>query len=165
MKPALLVIDIQNAWLDASKELRRSVDRRVETINKSIALFRRKNVPVIVIYHTDRKEGPKEGSKKFEFSPAIDIGRSDIRVVKNYPNAFNKTDLLKILKREGCDTVFIVGLSASGCALATCLGAVDMDINSYLVKGGVAASKEEHVRFAEEICQTVSLRKLAGLLQ
>ena len=134
MKPALLVIDIQNAWLDASKELRRSVDRRVGTINKSIALFRRKNLPVIVIYHTDRKRGPKPGTKKFEFSPAIDVRGTDIKVIKNYPNAFNKTDLVEVLRKGGCDTVFIVGLSASGCALATCLGAIDEDLKSYLVR-------------------------------
>lgn len=54
----------------------------------------------------------------------------------------------------------IVGLSASGCVLATYFSAPDRDIRPYLLKGGVTSANEEHVRFAEDICDTLSLQAL-----
>jgi len=65
-----------------------------------------------------------------------------------------------MLQKQGCDTLVIVGLSASGCVLATYFGALDWEIRPYLLKGGVASHNEEHVRFAEEICDTLSLQEL-----
>jgi len=164
MKPVLLVIDIQNAFLDANKGLRKSVEKRVRVINDAIRFFRRRKLPIVVVYHTEEKEGPKPGTRQFEFSPAIDIKRTDAKVIKNYPNAFNKTPLEKIVRRRGCDTVVIAGLSASGCVLATYVGAIDRDLEPYLVQDGVAAGKEEYVRFAEDICKTLTIRKLSRIL-
>lgn len=156
MKPAILVIDIQNAWLE-NDGLRASVEKRIGVINRAIQWFRKNGLPVIVISHEEEKSGVVIGTKPFEFVDSVNVDKNDIRVTKHYPNSFCKTELESILKEHGCDTVLIVGLSASGCALATCLGAVDHDLNSYLVKDGVAAANEEHVRFAEEICGTVSV--------
>jgi len=96
-------------------------------------------------------------TRPFEFSETIRIEDTDLRITKRFPNAFNKTDLGTVLQREGCDAVVIVGLSASGCALATCLGANDHDLRAFLVKDGVASHSEDHVRFAEEICDTLSV--------
>ena len=158
MKPALLVIDIQNAWLDENKDLRKSVEKRTDVINDAIAWFRRDRRPIIVIYHEDKKMGVVPGTQPFEFSETIRIEDTDLRITKRYPNAFNKTDLGAVLQREGCDAVVIIGLSASGCALATCLGANDHDLCAFLVKDGVASHSEDHVRFAEEICDTLSVR-------
>jgi nicotinamidase-related amidase len=160
MRPTLLVIDVQNYVLDNFPGYRESVEKRAKTMNDSIALFREKKLPVIVVYHEDRKEGPRPGTKAFEFSPGIEVRETDPRVVKNYPNAFNKTDLESRLRRSGSDTVVITGLSAIGCALATYIGAIDLDLEPYFVQGAVAADSEEHVRFAEDICRTITLDDL-----
>ena len=165
MKPALLVIDIQNAWLDGHQGLRESVEKRAKVINEAIEIFRGKRLPIIVVYHEDKKDGPRPGTKAFEFSPTINIQDADTKVTKNYPNAFNKTDLENILHKKGCDTVIITGLSAVGCALATYHGAIDLDLNPYFVRDGVAADTEEHVRFAEDICDTLSVREFDRALR
>lgn len=157
MKPALLVVDIQNAWLDESKDLKASVERRINTINRAIRWFRSKKLPIIVIYHEDKERGAVAGSRPFEFTETVEIMDKDIKVTKHYPNSFCKTALPAILKKYGCDTVVIEGLSASGCALATAFGALDHDLAPYLVKDGVASHSEEHVRFAEEIIGTVKV--------
>lgn len=164
MKPALLVIDIQNAWLDGNQGLRESVERRAKVINEAIEIFRGKRLPIIVVYHEDKKDGPRPGTKAFEFSPTINIQDADTKVTKNYPNAFNKTDLENILRKKGCDTVVITGLSAVGCALATYHGAIDLDLIPYFVRDGVAAGTEEHVRFAEDICDTLGVREFDKIL-
>jgi len=157
MKPALLVVDIQNAWLDENNHLKTSVEKRIRTINQAIRWFRKNKLPIIVIYHEDKECGAVAGSKLFEFAETVEVSSKDIRVTKRYPNSFRKTALTAILKENGCDTVVIEGLSASGCVLATCFGALDHDLTSYLVKDGVASHSEEHVRFAEEICGTVEV--------
>lgn len=132
----------------------------MDEINGAIATFREKDLPIIVVYHTDKGAGPEPGSKAFEFHPSINITAKDTKVVKNYPNAFNRTELETMLREQGCDTVFLAGLSGTGCVLATYIGAIDRDITPYLVRDAVAASREDLVRFAEEICDTLSLQAI-----
>jgi nicotinamidase-related amidase len=160
MRPALLVIDVQNAWLDKSEGLRRSVEARVDEINEAIAIFREKDLPIIVVYHTDKGEGPEPGTEAFEFHPSIKVVTTDTKVIKNYPNAFNRTELESMLREKGCDTVLLAGLSGTGCVLATYMGAVDRDITPYLVKNAVAASREDMLYFVEELCDTFSLQAM-----
>jgi nicotinamidase-related amidase len=165
MRPALLVIDVQNAWLDSSEGLKKSLEARIDEINQAIAIFRARNLPIIVIYHTDKGVGPEPGTKAFEFHPGIKIEPRDTKVIKNYPNAFNRTELESLLRERGCDTVLLAGLSATGCVLATYIGALDRDLSPYLVKDAVAASREDLVRFAEEIFDCLSLRAIGQLTQ
>jgi len=159
MKPALLVVDIQNAWLSTMPELRKSVEKRLEVMNGAIEWFRKNKHPIILVYHENREMDVTPGIDAFEFAPAVRIDKNDMRVTKHYSNSFNKTELNSILHNMKCDTVLIVGLSASGCALATYFGAEDRDYQPYMVKGGVASHDEGHVRFAEEICETMRLEE------
>ncbi len=164
VKPVLLVIDVQNFVLDMYPGYSDSVAKHAKAMNDAIALFRRRGLPLVVVYHEDRELGPRPGTRAFAFHESIDVRDSDPRVVKNYPNGFNKTELADMLKRMGCDTVFIVGLSAVGCAMATYHGAIDLDLEPYFVHDGVAADTEEHVRMAEEICRTIDLAELGKRL-
>jgi len=165
MKPALLVIDIQKIWLDDNEDLKKSVEKRIDVINEAIGWFRRNKRPIIVVYHEDKDMGSIPGTKPFEFPETVRIKETDVKVIKRYPNAFGKTELEAVLRKEGCDTVVIVGLSASGCALATFFGALDCDFRPYWVKGGVASHNEEHVRITEDICDTLNVQALDQLLR
>jgi len=167
MKPALLVQDVQNFWLyepDSNQELRKSVEKRLDVINEAIAWFRRKKLPIIVGYTEDGEQGLLPGTKSFEVPETVRVEASDLKTTKRHASAFGNPEFGAMLKKEGCDTLLIVGLSASGCVLATYFSALDWDIRPYLVKGGVASHKEEHVRFAEEICDTLSLEALDSTL-
>ncbi len=163
MKPALFVQDIQNAWLyepDSNRDLRKSIENRIDAINEAIAWFRSKDLPVIIGYTENEEEGVSRGTGGFEVPNSIDIDKRDFRVTKRHANAFANPDLSARLKSEGCDAIVIVGLSASGCVLATYFSAFDFDVRPYLLKGCVASAHEKHVRFAEEICDTLNLREL-----
>lgn len=164
MKPALLVVDIQNAWIESNEDLKRSVERRLGVINDTIKWFRKAKRPVIVIYHEDKSQGATPGSRLFEFPAAVEISDTDTRVTKHYPDSFCKTGLEGILREKGCDAVVISGLSASGCVLGTFFGALNSDLEAFLLEGGVASHSEDHVRFAEEICGTMSLKSLRDSL-
>jgi nicotinamidase-related amidase len=140
--------------------LRRSVEQRLDLINEAIAWFRSKKLPIIVGYTENEDEGLLSGTVSFEVPKTVDIEKTDPKVTKRHANAFANPELGAMLKREVCDTIVIVGLSASGCVLATYFSAVDWNVRPYLLKGGVASANEEHVRFAEDICDTISLQEL-----
>lgn len=161
-KPILLVMDIQKAfmaYMDAE-------DARTApaVINQAIDLFRALKLPIIRIYHTYPGQGPKEGTPAFEFIPEIKVTQEDIRVIKNYPNAFTKTDLAGILKKKDCDAVFICGLSATGCALATCFGAMDQDLQSFMIKGAVLSPNHAHTQTVEAFTEALTLDQIKALV-
>ena len=109
MKPALLVIDVQNYVLDGFPGYAESVAKRAGVMNEAIAVFRRKGLPIIFVYHEDINDGPRPGSKGFEFSELIDVRDTDTKLVKHYPNGFNKTSLEDILPGDHISAVLIPG--------------------------------------------------------
>ena len=117
MKPALLVIDIQNQYLEYTDDDDREIPMYM--INAAIALFREHGLPVIRVYHTNPEYGPEPGSEEFAFPESVVIEESDPKIVKNFPSAFTKTDLDKLLKEKECNTLYLCGLSAVGCVFAT----------------------------------------------
>lgn len=168
MKPALLVQDIQNVWLydpDSNQELRKSLEKRLDVINETIAWFRRNKLPIIVGYTEDKEQGLLPGTKFFEVPKTVRIKETDLRVTKRHASAFGNPEFGAMLRKEGRDTLVIVGLSASGCVLATYFSAPDWDIRPYLIQGGVASHNEEHVRFAEDTCDTLSVQALDQLVR
>jgi len=166
MKPALFVQDIQNGWLydpDSNQDLKESIEKRFNVINEAIAWFRQKEFPVIVGYTVEPEYGIIPGSESFEVPEAVQVLAADPKVTKRHANAFANPELGAILMNEGCGAIVIVGLSASGCVLATFFSAFDSDVKPYVLKGGIASHKEEHIRFAEEICDAVTLEELDRL--
>ena len=163
LKPALLVIDIQNEYLQYMSEDDKKL--ALEMINGAIWLFRQHNLPVIRVYHTDPQWGPKPDSEAFEFPASIMVTKDDPRVIKNYPSSFKKTDLEKILREKGCNTVFLCGLSAVGCVLATYFSANDLDFNTFMVQDALLSQSSTYTNFVEEICNSVNFTTLKILLQ
>jgi nicotinamidase-related amidase len=162
IKPALLVVDVQNAFLPSMAE----ADQKAapEGINMAISLFHRFNQPVIRVYHTDPNVGPKPDTKGFEFPDTIQVKSEDLKVIKTFGNAFKKTELDKLLKEKGVNTVFICGLSATGCVLATYHGAEDLDYNVFMIKGGLLSPKASQTETIEEICDSVNWKALLVML-
>ena len=153
MKPALLVIDIQNAYLSSIPERDKQI--ALEVINWLIELFRQRGAPILRVYHTDPQRGPKPGSEAFEFPASVAIRPDDVKIVKNYPSAFKKTKLAKVLRAQGCDTLFLCGLSAVGCVLATYFGAEDRDFNTFMIKGAIMSHNSTYTHFVEDILDAV----------
>ncbi len=148
--PALLVIDIQNEFLPFMSE----TDRKsaMDTINKAIAIFHEKKLPVIRVYHHDIERGPHPGSEGFEFPKSVQITENDPKVIKHYANAFTKTCLDSLLKTLGVNTVFLCGLSATGCVLGTYFGGMDHDYLTLMLKDGLISPKTEQTAMIREIC-------------
>ena len=162
LKPCLVIIDIQNDYLPYIPE--RDKKLGLEMINAAIFMFRNKGFPVIRVYNTDPQWGPKPDSEGFQFPESVMIRESDPMVVKNYPSAFKKTDLEKIIRKNKCNTLFLCGLSAVGCVLATYHTGKDLDFNVFMIKNAIMSHNSEYTRFVEEIFDTVSYTTLKVML-
>lgn len=134
-KPALVVMDIQNAFLPYMDE--EDIEPAVRMINATIDLFRERGLPVIRVYHTDPEHGPLPDTEPFQFPDTIQVRDDDRMVVKTRPSAFVDTELDQVLRELGCDTVFLCGLSATGCVLATYFDAVGRDYRTFMVRNGL----------------------------
>lgn len=163
IKPALLVIDIQNAFLPYMDE--RDKKMAMEGINYYIGLFRASGFPIIRVYHTDLKTGPKPDSEAFAYPKTAAILPEDGKIIKNYPSAFKKTELDKLLKAKGCNTLFLCGLSATGCVLATYHGAMDLDYGVFMLKDALISHDAALTKAVQEICRTIDYSALQLLLE
>jgi nicotinamidase-related amidase len=161
MKPALLVIDIQKAFMpmmSADKEM------AMEYINALIELFRKQGYPVIRVYHTSEEYGVTPGTEGFEYPETVKILPTDPKVLKTYGDGFNKTDLDKVIKATGSNTLFLCGLSATGCVLATWIGAQNHDYKAFMVKGAIISPSTEYTKNVEQMFDAVSYEVVQLLL-
>jgi nicotinamidase-related amidase len=172
MKPALLVIDIQKEFLHPSADssssrsqaLADSLNSAIEYINAAIDLFRKKDLPIVVIQHKSEEDGLVPGKPGFDVPDSVKLEPQDIRIVKTYGNAFTKTGLAEKLRKLGVDTVIVTGFCAEFCVLSTYRGAEDMDFKPVILKGSLASRSPDRVRFVEDINETISYGALKTLL-
>ena len=163
IKPALIVMDVQNTYVPRMAAADR--DSGPYKINEAIALFREFGHPVIRVYHTDPKRGPKPGTESFEFPDSIAVLEDDVKVIKNHPSAFADTNLEEILRAADRNTVFLCGLSATGCVLATYFGGMERDFMIFMVQEALLSHNAEYTHVIEDICYSVSLEDLRQVLE
>jgi nicotinamidase-related amidase len=154
LKPALLIIDIQNWYLQIIPE--RDKEISFFFINLLIDLFRNHGFPILRIYHRDDENGPNPSAEEFEFPNTIKIKSNDIQIIKTYSDGFNKTNLDDILKDKGCNTLFLCGLSAVGCVLATKTGAQNHDYNAFIVKDSIMSHNSDYTKNVEAMFDAIS---------
>jgi nicotinamidase-related amidase len=163
LKPALLIIDVQKKYLSMIPQ--RDKELAFFFINHLIALFRKNNFPIIRIYHSNEENDQGPGTDEFEYPDAIKIRDEDEQIIKTYSDSFNKTDLTNILKTRGCNTLFLCGLSAVGCVLATKIGAMNNDFKAFIVKDAIMSHNSEYTRNAEAMFNAVSFDAVELIVQ
>lgn len=161
-KPALVVMDIQNAYMPHMDVA--DTGMGLAMINATIELFRAHGLPVIRVYHTDPARGPQQGSEAFEFPDTVVICDTDPMVVKTHPSAFNQTELDRMLREQGVDTVFLSGLSAIGCVMATYWDADRLDYRVFMVRDALMSHKAALTESVEEMTGAVGYDAIAYML-
>ncbi len=154
LKPALLVMDVQNLYLPFMGE--HDVKRGMPMINHVIAPFCANGFPVVRIYHTDPGRGPAPGTEAFEFPDTVRVTEADARIIKNFPSAFKRTRLDAMLREKGVNAVFLVGLGGVGCVLATHHGAAEADVAAGMVKDALLSHDATLTKHAYEIADTIN---------
>jgi len=154
VKPALLVIDIQNAFLPMIPDKEKEVG--LAYINALIDLFRKNGYPVIRIYHKSEEYGVLPDTDPFEYPTSVHIRPDDPKIIKTYGDGFNKTHLDDVIKKSGSNTLFLCGLSAVGCVLATRIGAENHDYTAFFVKDAIMSHNSDYTNDIEDIFDAVS---------
>ncbi|MBL0338775.1 MAG: isochorismatase family protein [Rhodospirillaceae bacterium] len=162
MKPALIVIDMQKAFYKG--QTAPSMDQACDYINAAIPLFRQKKLPVIWVQDMDKEDGVVPGVEGFELINPLKPQKSDKKIIKQYGNGFNKTDLKSFLDQSDIDTVILSGYCAENCVLSTYRGAQDLDFTAVMLRGSLASGKEENITFVENISQIISYGVLKKIL-
>ncbi len=163
IKPALLIIDIQNHYLKAIAP--RDKEMAIFFINLLIGLFRKHDFPIIRIYHTEKESGPLPGTEEFEYPASVPVTSADTQIIKTYSDGFNKTNLNEVLTKNGSNTLFLCGLSAVGCVLATRTGAFNHDYDAFIVKDAIMSHNSEYTKNVEAMFNAISYDAVKLILE
>ena len=163
MKPALLIIDVQKEYIPMMSQ--GDQELALQMMNWSMWVFRNFNLPVIRVYHTSPEWGLTEDSPGFVFHDSLKISQDDPMVVKTYGSAFTKTNLEEILKEKDINTLFLCGLSSTGCVLATYMDASSHDYKAFMIKDALLSNKEEYTDNVEEMFNALDLETVMYMLE
>jgi nicotinamidase-related amidase len=160
IKPALLIIDMQNDFIREGSPLRIV---RAEAVIGNIAdilnAFRIKRHPVIHILRIHRKDGSDveisrrdlfrrtpfavEGTPGSEVISELSPRSGEYILHKNRMSAFMSTDLDLLLRSLGADTLFVTGVQTPNCIRTTVFDAFALNYETYLIEDAVAAQTPE----------------------
>jgi nicotinamidase-related amidase len=139
MKIGFFIIDMKNIFLHDDME-KLNVSTACEYINHVSGLLRGKDHTVI---HIQDMEGSNEDtdSEARDIIPEITVGPKDIRVTKEYSNAFWKTDLEQVLHNHGVGFVVVAGFAAEQCVTFTINGAIERGFQAVILQKGIISTK------------------------
>ncbi len=148
-RPALLVIDVVEAYLDKASPLYAGVEAARDCNIRLVAAARDAGVPVVftkVVYSAGGADGGVFyrkvpalkcflGASPLGAFPAGLVPRDDELVIaKQYPSAFFATPLAAALQALAVDSVVMGGFSTSGCVRASALDALQHGFIPYVVR-------------------------------
>ncbi|WP_436775865.1 isochorismatase family protein [Yinghuangia sp. YIM S09857] len=139
LTPAVLVIDVVRAYLDDTSAIKAPVEDAVAAAARLVAAAREADVPVL--FTTVRlTPGGADGGLFRRKVPALAVFEGDgplgafvadpaprdgeVVVVKQYASAFFGTSLASTLRAMNVDTLYICGLTTSGCVRASATDAL-----------------------------------------
>jgi nicotinamidase-related amidase len=141
MKPALIIIDIQNDYFPGGKmELEGSPEASLQAA-KLLDAFRAKGLPLVHIQHVSNRPGasfflPDTEGVKIHANVAPRSGETVMQ--KNFPNSFRGTKLLEHLRALGADHLVIAGMMTHMCVDATTRAAFDLGFSCSLAHDACA---------------------------
>ena len=156
-RPALVIIDFVQAYLDKSSPLYAGVE---DTLTSAVELLSAAREAAIPILHTNVSFTPggidggvffrkvkalrcfEAGSPLGAFGPGLEPVAGEPIITKQYASAFFGTSLGSTLTALGVDTLLIAGLSTSGCIRASAVDAVQHGFIPIVVKEAVGDRDE-----------------------
>ena len=164
MKQALLIIDMQNGFLNPESPLCiRDARGTVPACAAVIAGCRRAETPVVFINRAYRMDGSdvehtrrrvwEEGGKPLtpgstgplSVENPAEFGREpgDYEIIKPHYSAFFQTPLDLLLRRLGVDTVVLTGTTTPNCIRTTCYDAISLDYQVVVVEDCCSSNTKE----------------------
>ena len=129
---ALLVVDIQNALTE--KKGVYQISTVIDNVNDAIKKYREKGYLIVFVQHNNIQL--KNGTAKWAIDSRLYKTNDDLVVQKSRGNAFNKTDLETILRKNNVEEILVCGMVTHGCVRATCKGGLACGFKTALLKNG-----------------------------
>jgi len=135
---ALIMVDCQNTYREGIMQLT-GVEEAIKEAQKLLKLARELNVPVIHIQHDAGEGTPYDirtniGAISDEVAPEDD----EVVIIKNYPNAFYKTQLDEVLKSQGINKIILAGFMTHMCINSTAHGGFNLGYSPTVVASTTA---------------------------
>ncbi|WP_375480893.1 isochorismatase family protein [uncultured Jatrophihabitans sp.] len=124
---ALLVVDVQVGVVDGAPER----DSVVANIARLVDRARADDVPVVWVQHSDNQL--EHGSDAWQYVPELTIDDGEPVVHKNYGDAFEDTDLERVLADRGVGRLIVAGAQTDQCIRSTLHGLVVRGYDAQLV--------------------------------
>jgi nicotinamidase-related amidase len=137
-KTAVIIMDYQIRILDSLPKER--ISGLLQQANKVLAKARQKGVPVIYV---EVQRGDR--TPEMEIHPEIKPKPGETVLTKRRVAPFSTTNLDEILKKQGIDTLVLMGVSTSGCVLSTVRWASDIDYQ-LIVLSDCCADRDDEVQ-------------------
>lgn len=155
-KPALLIIDLANAWTRPGNAFTcDNMEEIIPTNQKLLEAFRRRGLPIIyttTAYDVTDRNVPGDmglwhmkipvevlaaGSEAAAIDSRIAPQKGEHVIVKKRASAFHGTYLSGMLKNMGVDTVIVTGVTAAACVRNTIEDAIADGFRPIAVKEGI----------------------------
>ena len=137
-KTAVIIMDYQIRILDFLPKER--VPELLKRANIVLAKVRQKGVPVIYVEVLRGERTPE-----MEIHPDIKPEAGETVLTKRRVGPFSTTNLDEILRKQGIDTLVLLGVSTSGCVLSTVRWAYDIDYQ-LIVLSDCCADRDDEVQ-------------------
>ena len=184
-RPALLIVDFVMAYLDKGSPLYAGAEDALASNIRMLAAARDAQIPAIFT-NVEYEQGGRNGGKFFQKLPVLALFEKgsplgafpeelqpfddDLVVTKQYASAFFGTSLASTLIANEIDTLFITGLTTSGCVRATALDALQHGFTPFVVRDACGdrhtAPHEANLfdlqaKYAEVISETEAIDMIA----
>ncbi len=137
-KTAVLIMDYQNRQFSSfSEEFQEEILRKA---NEVLAKARYQGIPVIYVEVVRGERTPET-----EIHRAITPKPREIVLTKSRVGPFSTTNLDEVLKKQGIETLVLMGISTSGCVLSTVRYAADMAYK-LIVLSDCCADRDDEVQ-------------------
>ena len=135
-KTAILVMDYQKRQLSAfSEEFQNEIIIRA---NKVLTKARHEGIPVINVEVQRGERAPET-----EIHPMMTPPPGEPLLTKHRTGPFSTTNLDELLKKQGIETLVLMGIRTSGCVLTTVRWAADVDYKLIVLSDCCADQDEE----------------------
>ncbi|MDA0988923.1 MAG: cysteine hydrolase [Chloroflexi bacterium] len=142
-KIAVLIMDYQNRQVGSlAEDVREELLRKA---NEVLAEARSTGIPVIYVEGVRGERTPER-----EIHSSVTPKAGEVVVTKSRTGPFSTTEIDEVLKKQGIETLALMGISTSGCVLTTVRWASDIDYKLVVLSDCCADQDDEVQRVLME---------------
>jgi nicotinamidase-related amidase len=176
VKPAILVIDMLKDTFKEGSQLPITQEARqiLPNLQRLLKESRRKGFPIVYacdsflkedfIFRGKTKFYSLQGTKGAEVVDELKPEGADIVLPKRRFSAFFGTDLDKILRKQGIDTIVVTGITTEVCVLSTAMDGFCYDFYVVLLENCSASHSQERHQACLNLYRNGSLHPLLRVL-